>query len=139
MTEQSTPITEQPAPPVAPAPPAAPAKQPLPRGVMLIALLLYVAAAVMVAAASLPDTALAGTPRSALLVYGLAVAALATGLFRRRRWAWFSTMIFVLVNAYYLGLGVLTGQSQLLGLLVLAALGGYLLLPRVRTLFRVRR
>lgn len=102
---------------------------------IVIALLLYLGAAALVAAAALPDTALGGVPRWALLMAAAAQAVLATGLFRKRRWAWFGALAFAAVNAFYLYRGIFQGQNQIVGLTLLALLAGYLLLPRVRDVY----
>ncbi len=108
-----------------------------PRGVLLLGLLLYAGAFVSAAAGLVvPDDLLAGVPRWVLLLGALACAILATGLVRRRRWAWFATLAFVAVNAYYLLLGTATrGQNTIVGTTVLAVAAGYLLWPKVRATF----
>jgi len=103
----------------------------VPRGVIVLGLLLYTIAFISVAVALFIPAV--GLPRWILLLYGLATATLATGLFRRRRWAWFSMLAFVLVNGYYLLLGTAQrGQNTAVGLTVLAVIAAYLLWPGVR-------
>lgn len=111
-------------------------RRPVPRGVIVLGLLLYVIAFMSVGvAAAIPEV---GVPRGILLLYAAATATLATGLFRRRRWAWFSTLAFVLVNGYYLLLGTAQrGQNTAIGLTVLAVVAGYLLWPGVRGAYLV--
>ena len=112
-----------------------PSKVPVPRGMILVALLFSIAAAALVAAAALPDDALAGVPRSALFSYALALGVVATGLFRKRRWAWWGLLSFVFVNIAFLYRGVLQGQNQIIGLTILAVLAGYTFLPGVRRVY----
>ncbi len=109
----------------------------LPRGVILLALLLYGGAFVSAAAGLVvPAVMLAGVPRWVLLLSGLVTGTLATGLLLGRRWAWFSTLAFIAVNAYYLALGTIQrGQNMLLGGTVMALVAGYLLWPSVRAFF----
>jgi hypothetical protein len=53
-----------------------------------------------------------------------------------RRWAWGATLSFVLVQAYFVILNTLIdGATQYIGLALLLAIGGYMLLPGVRTVF----
>jgi hypothetical protein len=108
-----------------------------PRGVLVLGLLLYAGAFVSAAAGLVvPADLLAGVPRWVLLLGALACAILATGLVRRRRWAWFATLTFVAVNAYYLLLGTATrGQNTIVGTTILAIVAGYLLWPKVRAAF----
>ena len=110
-----------------------------PRGVILIATLLIIGAFFAGGVGSLfPSETLAefNQPRSLLLIGELVTALLAYGLLRLRRWAWFATLSFVFVNAYFLVLGArLDGGGEYIGLGVLLAVGGYMLLPAVRTVF----
>ena len=110
-----------------------------PRGVIFIATLLIVGAFFAGGVGSLfPSETLAtfNQPRSLLLVGALVTALLAYGLLRLRRWAWFATLSFVFVNAYFLVLRAqLDGNVQYVGLAVLIASAVYLALPSVRALF----
>lgn len=110
-----------------------------PRGVIVIATLLIVGAFLAGGVGSLfPAQTLASfnQPRSLLLVGALVTALLAYGLLRLRRWAWFATLSFVFVNAYFLVLGAqLDGSVEYLGLGLLLAVGGYMCLPAVRSVF----
>ena len=108
-----------------------------PRGVVALAMLLYLAALVSAAAALVvPAEMLAGLPRWIPLLGALASAILATGLVRRRRWAWFAALVFVAVNGYYLLLATAQrGQNRLLGLTILAVVAAYLLWPGVRSVY----
>ncbi len=115
-------------------PPTRPAA---PRGVIVLALLLYVGAFVSaVTAAVVATPLLGGVPRSILLLGAFASAVLATGLLRRRRWAWFATLVFVAINGYYLLLATaLRGQNSILGLTILTAVAAYLFWPSVRSVY----
>lgn len=110
-----------------------------PRGVIFIATLLIVGAFFAGGVGSLfPSETLAtfNQPRSLLLVGALVTALLAYGLLRLRRWAWFATLSFVFVNAYFLVLRAqLDGNVQYVGLAVLIASAAYLVLPAVRAVF----
>lgn len=110
-----------------------------PRGVILIATLLITGAFFAGGVGSLfPAETLASfnQPRSLLLVGALVTALLAYGLLRLRRWAWFATLSFVFVNAYFLLLGArLDGSVEYIGLGLLLAIGVYMLLPAVRSVF----
>ncbi len=112
----------------------------LPRGIIVLGALLYAGAFVSFAAGAIvPGAVLAGLPRWVLLFGALACAILATGLLRRRRWAWFAALAFVVVNAYYLLLGAAErGQNTLVGGTILAVVAAYLLWPGVRSAFLAR-
>lgn len=114
-----------------------------PRGVIFIATLLIVGAFFVGGVGSLfPSETLASfnQPRSLLLVGALITALLAYGLLRLRRWAWFATLSFVFVNAYFLVLRAqLDGNVQYVGLAVLVAAAVYLALPSVRSAFLHRQ
>lgn len=109
----------------------------VPRGVILLGLLLYVGALVSLAAALvLGAPELNGVPRWVPLLGALVLVVLATGLFRRRRWAWFSMLTFVGVSAFYLLRATAErGQNSIIGLTILAVVAGYLLGPGVRTTY----
>lgn len=109
----------------------------LPRGVIVLSFLFYAGAFLsIIVALAVPDALLNGLPRWVPLAGAVAIGTLATGLLRRRRWAWFATLAFVAVNAYYLLLGLtLRGQNTLVGGTVLAVVAGYLLWPGVRAAF----
>lgn len=110
-----------------------------PRGVILIATLLIAGAFFAGGVGALfPARTLASfnQPRSLLLVGALVTALLAYGLLRLRRWAWFATLSFVLVNTYFLILRArIEGSVEYAGLGLLLAVGVYMLLPAVRTVF----
>ena len=112
----------------------------LPRGVIVLGLLLYAGAFVSpVVGAVVPARLLAGQSRPLYLCYGLLIAILATGLLRRRRWAWFSTLAFVAINAYYLVSEALIGaRNTVFALSILAVIGAYLLWPNVRAAYTKR-
>ncbi len=114
-------------------------KRRTPRGVIFIATLLIVGAFFAGGVGSLfPSETLAAfnQPRSLLVVGALMTTLLAYGLLRLRRWAWFATLSFVFVNAYFLVLRArLDGNVQYVGLAVLVAAALYLLLPSVRARF----
>src|SRR3954449_772625 len=77
-------------------------RQRVPRGVIVIGLLFYIGAFVSIMAGLvIPPSKLVGQSRGIYLLYGVLIGVLATGLFRRWRWAWFSTLAFLAVNAYY--------------------------------------
>ncbi len=121
----------QPTPPIVSTP-----KQPVPRGVILIGVLLYLGATVLIATTALPNSYLLGIPRLIIALGAVASGVLATGLFRKRRWAWFGALAFALVNAYYLYLRLFhNGQNEIIGLTLLALMIGYLLLPHVRKVY----
>jgi uncharacterized membrane protein len=109
----------------------------VPRGAIVLGLLLYAGALVSMATGLVLETAdLAGVPRWVPLLGALVLAVLATGLFRRRRWAWFSMLAFVGVSAYYLLRATAErGQNTAIGLTLLAVIAGYLLWPGVRAVY----
>lgn len=119
------------------APPQAKKRIAVPRGVIVLGLLLYIGAiAAAAVAVAIPAAMLAGVPRWVFALGALALTVLATGLFRRRRWAWYATLSFVAVNAYYLLLGTAQrGQNTIVGATLLAAVAAYLLWPGVRAAF----
>jgi hypothetical protein len=114
-------------------------QQRIPRGVILIASLLIIGAFFTGGLGALVPTrtlAESGLPRSLLLTGALLTTILAYGLLRMRRWAWGATLSFVLVQAYFVILNTLIdGATQYIGLALLLAIGGYMLLPGVRTVF----
>ena len=116
-----------------------PPRRRAPRGIIIIGMLLIVAAFFVGGVGTLfPSATLEsfGQPRSLLLVGALVTAVLAYGLLRLRRWAWFATLSFVFVNAYFLLLGArVDGSVQYPGLIVLLMVGAYMLLPGVRAVF----
>jgi hypothetical protein len=109
----------------------------VPRGVIVLGLLLYAGALVSAAAgAVLSPAALAGIPRWVPLLGGLVLAILATGLFRRRRWAWYSMLAFIVVSGFYLLRGTAErGQNTIVGLTILSIIAAYLLWPKVRSVY----
>lgn len=109
----------------------------VPRGVILLGLLLYAGAFVLLATAVVLGTAqMNGVPRWVPLLGALVLVVLATGLFRRRRWAWFSMLAFVGVSAFYLLRATAErGQNSIVGLTILAVIAGYLLGPGVRMVY----
>ena len=109
-------------------------------GVILLGVLLYTGAGVVaLAGLVVPAANLSGLPRGLLLLYALVLGILATGLLRRRRWAWFAMLAFVVVNGYYLLLGAAAfGQNIAFGLGLLAAIATYLLSPGARSAFLKR-
>ena len=121
-------------------PPRSDKRRAAPRGVILLSLLLYAGAFVSaVAAAVIPATTLGGLPRWVYLLYALVLTVLATGLLRRRRWAWFAALAFVAINGYYLLLGTAErGQNSIVGLTILAVVAAYLLWPGVRSVYLSR-
>ena len=111
----------------------------VPRGVIVLGLLLYVGAFVSAVVAAAPAGALANLPRWVYLLYALVLAILATGLLRRRRWAWFAMLAFVATNAYYLLLGTAQrGQNTIVALTILAIVAAYLFWPGVRSAYLER-
>lgn len=112
-------------------------RPPIPRGVILIALVLVAGVLLVGGVATLfPSAALAGVPRS-LLLFGAAIFGfLAYGLLRMRRWAWGATLAFVVVQLSFLVLNALQfGSVSFGGLLVLLAIGAYMIQPRIREAF----
>lgn len=111
----------------------------IPRGVILIATLLIVMAFFALGMGLLIPTrtlAQADLNRSLLLAFALVTGILAYGLLRMRRWAWAATLSFVFVQGYFIVLNaLLDGTSQAAGLILLACVGLYLLLPKVRGVF----
>ena len=101
----------------------------------MLGLLLYAGAFVSLAAAVVLGTPeLHGVPRWVPLLGALVLMVLATGLFRRRRWAWFSMLTFVGVSAFYLLRATAErGQNTIIGLTILALIAGYLMWPGVRS------
>ncbi len=111
----------------------------VPRGVIVLGLLLYVGAFVSAVVAAAPAGALANLPRWVYLLYALVLAILATGLLRRRRWAWFAMLAFVATNTYYLLLGTAQrGQNTIVALTILAIVAAYLFWPGVRSAYLER-
>jgi hypothetical protein len=114
-------------------------QQRIPRGVILIASLLIIGAFFTGGLGALVPTRTldeSGLPRSLMLTGALVTTILAYGLLRMRRWAWGATLSFVLVQAYFVILNTLIdGVTQYIGLAVLTAIGGYMLLPSVRMVF----
>ena len=108
-----------------------------PRGVIVLSLLLYTGAFISAAAAAVvPADVLRGLPRWIYLLYALVLTVLATGLLRRRRWAWFAALTFVAINGYYLLLGIAErGQNSIVGLTILTVIAAYLLWPGVRSVY----
>lgn len=110
-----------------------------PRGVILIATLLIIGAFFTGGLGSLVPTSTlveAGLPRSLLLTGALLTAFLAYGLLRMRRWAWASTLSFVMVQAYFVVLNTLiNGAVAYVGLAILLAIAVYMLRPNVRSVF----
>lgn len=111
----------------------------IPRGIILIATLLIVMAffalgmGLLIPARTLAQ---ADLNRSLLLAFALVTGMLAYGLLRMRRWAWAATLSFVFVQGYFIVLNaLLDGASQAVGLILLACIGLYLLLPKVRSVF----
>jgi hypothetical protein len=111
----------------------------IPRGVIFIASLLIVVAFFSAGEGLLVRSeALAEVRLSRLLLFSFALVTtiLAYGLLRMRRWAWAAMLSFVVVQAYFLVLtSWIEGGIQSIGLLLLAAIAGYMLLPRVRSVF----
>ncbi len=109
----------------------------VPRGVIFLGLLLYAGGLVSAAAGLvLPAAALEGLPRWVPLLGSLALAMLATGLFRRRRWAYLSMLTFIAVSAFYLLRGTAErGQNSIVGLTILAIIAAYLLWPKIRATY----
>lgn len=109
----------------------------VPRGVIMLGLLLYAGAFVSLATGVVLGTAqLNGVPRWVPLLGALVLVVLATGLFRRRRWAWFSMLAFVGVSAFYLLRATAErGENSIVGLTILAVIAGYLLGPGVRMVY----
>ena len=112
-------------------------KRIVPRGVIVLGLLLYAGALVLAATGLVLGAAqLEGVPRWVPLLGALVLAVLATGLFRRRRWAWFSMLAFVGVSAFYLLRATAErGENTIVGLTILALIAGYLLWPDVRGVY----
>lgn len=103
----------------------------------MLGLLLYAGAFVSLAAAVVLGTPeLNGVPRWIPLLGALVLVVIATGLFRRRRWAWFSMLMFLGISAFYLLRATAErGQNSIIGLTILALITGYLLWPGVRTVY----
>ncbi len=117
--------------------PKPPEGRAVPRGMIVLGLLLYAGALISAAAGLVLGVAeLDGVPRWVPLLGAVVLAILATGLFRRRRWAWFSMLAFVGVSAFYLLRATAErGENTIIGLTILALIAGYLLGPRVRTMY----
>lgn len=103
----------------------------------MLGLLLYAGALVSLAAAVVLGTPqLSGIPRWVPLLGALVLTVIATGLFRRRRWAWFSMLMFLGVSGFYLLRATAErGQNSIIGLTILALIAGYLLWPGVRAVY----
>jgi hypothetical protein len=112
-------------------------RQRVPRGVIVLGLLFYIGAFVSIMAGLvIPMSKLVGQSRAMYILYGVLIGILATGLLRRRRWAWFSTLAFLVVNAYYVRvITPLDTASTVVSLSLIAFTAAYLLWPGVRAAF----
>jgi len=111
-----------------------------PRGVILIGSLLIVMAFFAAGLGLLVPTSTLeqqpGLTRPLLVSFAIVTSILAYGMLWMRRWAWAATLSFVIVQAIFIVLGALIdGAVQYVGLLLLAVIAGYMLLPQVRTVF----
>ncbi len=139
MDAERSPVsaTQQPEAHAPEAPDHRSARRKVPRGVIFLGLMLYAGGLVSAAAGLvLPVSALEGLPRWVPLLGSLALAMLATGLFRRRRWAYLSMLSFIAVSAFYLLRGIAErGQNSIVGLTILAIIAAYLLWPKIRATY----
>jgi hypothetical protein len=109
----------------------------IPLGVHLLALLLFLIGAIwLLAAVALP---LLGAPTAPWYVY-LGAAAyfmiVGWGIWGARRWAYFAALLMCVVLLFYqLRTAIVLGQNVLVPSLVLLAIFGYLVRPRVRAVF----
>src|SRR6476660_14040 len=112
-------------------------RQRVPRGVIVLGLLFYIGAFVSIMAGLvIPMSKLVGQSRAMYILYGVLIGILATGLLRRRRWAWFSTLAFLVINAYYVRvITPLDTASTVVSLSLIAFTAAYLLWPGVRAAF----
>ncbi len=115
-------------------------RQRVPRGALVLGLLFYIGAFVSIMAGLvIPPSKLVGQSRAIYLLYGVLIGILATGLLRRRRWAWFSTLAFLVINAYYVRvITPLDTWSTVVSLSLIAIAAAYLLWPGVRAAFLQR-
>jgi hypothetical protein len=106
----------------------------------MLGLLFYVGAFISIMAALvIPAGKLVGQSQAIYLLYGLLMGVLATGLLRRRRWAWFSTLAFLAINAYYVrATTALHAGNTVVSLSLIAITAAYLLWPGVRAAFLQR-
>jgi uncharacterized membrane protein len=109
----------------------------VPRGVIFLGLMLYMGGLISAATGLvLSADALNGLPRWVPLTGSIVLMVLATGLFRRRRWAYLSMLSFILVSAFYLLRGTAErGENTIVGLTILAIIAAYLLWPKVRSVY----
>src|SRR5262245_9160581 len=113
------------------------ARHKVPLGIHLLALLLFLVGGIwLLAAVALP---LLSVPPAPWYIY-LAAAAyfliVGWGVWGARRWAYFAALLMCIVLLYYqLQAAIVLGQNVIVPFLVLVAIFGYLVRPRVRAVF----
>ena len=108
-----------------------------PLGVALLALLMFLVGAIwLLAAVALPLLGAPLAPWYILLGAAAYFLVVGWGLWGARRWAYLAALLMCLVLGFYqIRAGLLLGRNVLAPLLLLAAIFGYLVQPRVRRVF----
>lgn len=113
------------------------AEKRLPRGVYLLASLMFLAGgALLLAAIALPFLGTNLVPWYVYLGYGAYFIVVGYGLWCAKRWSYIATLLMCLVLTFYqFQSAIVLGQNALLQVLVLVAIGVYMLQPQVRAAF----
>jgi hypothetical protein len=108
-----------------------------PLGISVLALLMFLAGATwLLAGFVLPLVGAAVAPWYIALIAAAYFLALGWGLWGLRRWAYLAALLMCVVLGFYqLQSAIVLGQNVLVPALLLLAIFGYLLLPRVRAVF----
>jgi hypothetical protein len=112
-----------------------------PLGIAVLALLMFLIGGVwLLAGLVLPLVGAVGAPWYIALGAALYFLAIGWGLWGLRRWAYIAALLMCVVLGFYQLRGMLVlGQDVLVPALLLLAILGYLLLPRVRAVFLAQR
>jgi hypothetical protein len=108
-----------------------------PLGIYIVAMFMFLAGSLaLLAAIVLPLRGQAQVPWYIYLAYAAYLLTLGWGLWGGRRWAYLAALLMCVVLAFeQLRAAVFLGQDVLIQLLVLAAIFGCLIRPRVRQVF----
>jgi hypothetical protein len=108
-----------------------------PLGIAALALLMFLAAGLwLLAGLALPLLGAAAAPWYIALGAAAYFLVLGWGLWGLRRWAYIAALLMcVVLGIYQLQSAMVLGQNVLAPVLLLLAIFGYLLLPRVRAVF----
>ncbi len=109
----------------------------LPRGVYILALLLFLGGGIMLLASIvLPIQGTNLVPWYIYLAYAVYLMAVGWGLWGARRWAYLAALLMCVVLAFYqLQTAVVLQKNALFPFLALAIVFGYLIQPKLRTIF----